>query len=501
MRLPPLLLYLLLCLWLPGCEQKTPPVESVPTILPAISTAKPPPAETPSPVASTSISPVLPLAVTSLVPAPNATVEPDTLILLNFEEPLDAVELEANGFELSDSSGVKIPLRLSIRGNSLTLSPKSALAHDTAYQVKLLRSLSSRSGKVLQELSWGFLTTPSPVIRPPSVVLVTPSPDETRVDPNQAISVYLSQPLDEQTVTRQSVKIQALHHTQNQPVAGIWQVEGTNLRFVPEQPWLRGLSYRVTLLPELKDLQGNRLEARFEWEFSVRSLAPGMVPIWPGTFQRSRPGKPAEQEVRLSKVYYILDHEVTVGEYRQCLEAGECQYPEPANPRFSTMAEPDRIDLPVNYISWEQAQEYTRWLTRQHAGSYRLCTEAEWEYAASANGQGLFGCGEDALCLEERAWHSQNLRKPGPQPVQRKAPNSWNLFDMQGNLWEWVQDWYGPLPSAAVLDPKGPVEGSLRTVRGGGFRNPPEVLELGQRGGSPPEARHDYLGFRVCADP
>ena len=72
---------------------------------------------------------------------------------------------------------------------------------------------------------------------------------------------------------------------------------------------------------------------------------------------------------------------------------------------------------------------------------------------------------------------------------------------MQGNLWEWVQDYYAPLVLETVTQPSGPKEGRLRTVRGGSYRNPPESLELWQRGGIPPEVRHHYLGFRVCADP
>ncbi len=133
----------------------------------------------------------------------------------------------------------------------------------------------------------------------------------------------------------------------------------------------------------------------------------------------------------MSQIYYILNHEVTVGEYRLCMEAGACRYSEPTESRHWTMKNPDRVDAPLNYISWDQAQEYTRWLSRQYPGDYRLCSEAEWEYAARAEGQGRFGCGTEVKCLNQHAWHSRNLSQPGPQPVQRKQPNTWGLFDMQ----------------------------------------------------------------------
>jgi formylglycine-generating enzyme required for sulfatase activity len=307
--------------------------------------------------------------------------------------------------------------------------------------------------------------------------------------------------LDPQTVSKESVRIQATQGAHNFSVEGNLQVEGTSLKFIPGQPWLYGMAYRVTLLPELKDLQGNRLEARYEWSFETHTLAPGMVPIWPGNFVMGSPSKLPKHEVTLNQIYYILNHEVTVGEYRLCMEAGACRYSEPAESLHWTMKNLDRVDAPINYISWNQAWEYTRWLRHQYPGSYRLCTEAEWEYAIRAKGQGRFGCGEEAGCLNQYAWHSHNLSQPGPQPVQRKQPNTWGLFDMQGNLWEWVQDYYAPLVPETVTQPSGPKEGRLRTVRGGSYRNQPESLELWQRGGSPPEMRHDYVGFRVCASP
>lgn len=505
MRLFHLLLVLSLY-FLISCERKTSPPENPPQLLPAISTGESSNSRQNEPISEPVSAPEFsqtpkPLSINSLVPAPNATVSPDTLILLNFDQPLDSKNLNAESFALADSEGTQISLRLSTRGNSLTLTPNSALAHDTSYTVSLLKPLRGQNGEMLSELRWNFLTSPPPLMRPPSVVLVNPTDGETQVQADQSINVYLSQPLDPQTVSKESVRIQAIQGASNFPVEGNLQVEGTSLKFIPNQPWLYGMTYRVTLLPELKDLQGNRLEARYEWSFETRTLAPGMVPIWPGSFMMGSPGKPPERQVTMNQIYYILNHEVTVGEYRLCMEAGACRYSEPTESRHWTMKNPDRVDAPLNYISWDQAQEYTRWLSHQYPGDYRLCSEAEWEYAARAEGQGRFGCGTEAKCLNQHAWHSRNLSQPGPQPVQRKQPNTWGLFDMQGNLWEWVQDYYAPLVPETVTRPSGPKEGRLRTVRGGSYRNQPESLELWQRGGNPPEMRQDYLGFRVCADP
>ena len=187
-------------------------------------------------------------------------------------------------------------------------------------------------------------------------MLVNPTDGETQVLADQSINVYLSQPLDSQTVSKESVRIQAIQGARNVPVAGNLQVEGTSLKFIPSQSWLYGIKYRVTLLPELKDLQGNRLEALYEWSFETRTLAPGMVPIWPGSFIMGSPRKPPEREVTMSQIYYILNHEVTVSEYRLCMEAGACRYSKPNESRHWTMKNPDRVDAPLNYISWDQAQ-------------------------------------------------------------------------------------------------------------------------------------------------
>ena len=160
---------------------------------------------------------------------------------------------------------------------------------------------------MLSELRWNFLTSPPPLMRPPSVVLVNPTDGETQVLADQSINVYLSQSLDPQTVSKESVKIQAIQGARNVPVAGNLLVEGTTLKFIPSQPWLYGMKYRVTLLPELKDLQGNRLEALYEWSFETRTLAPGMVPIWPGSFVMGSPRKPPEREVTMLSLIHISE--------------------------------------------------------------------------------------------------------------------------------------------------------------------------------------------------
>ncbi|MEC8284949.1 MAG: Ig-like domain-containing protein, partial [SAR324 cluster bacterium] len=214
MRLFHLLLVLSLH-FLISCERKTSSSENPPQLLPAASTSEDANRRQNAPVSEPILAPEFnqtpkPLSVNSLVPAPNATVSPDTLILLNFDQPLDSKNLNAESFALTDSEGTQISLRLSTRGNNLTLTPNSALAHDTSYTVSLLKPLRGQNGEVLSELNWNFLTSPPPLMRPPGVVLVNPTDGETQVLADQSINVYLSQPLDPQTVSKESVKSQAI---------------------------------------------------------------------------------------------------------------------------------------------------------------------------------------------------------------------------------------------------------------------------------------------------
>ncbi|WP_370575246.1 formylglycine-generating enzyme family protein [Methanomethylovorans sp.] len=106
---------------------------------------------------------------------------------------------------------------------------------------------------------------------------------------------------------------------------------------------------------------------------------------------------------------------------------------------------PSRIpgdDRPVDRISWSEAQEFIRRLNEKEAtGKYRLPTEAEWEYACRAGTDSRYSFGDEGSELSDYGWYSEN-ESTGAYPVGRKKPNPWGLYDMHGNLWEWVQDRY-----------------------------------------------------------
>jgi formylglycine-generating enzyme required for sulfatase activity len=148
---------------------------------------------------------------------------------------------------------------------------------------------------------------------------------------------------------------------------------------------------------------------------------------------------------------------------------------------------PSRVkgaDLPVVEVSWNDAQEFLQKLNGRHDGyRYRLPTEAEWEYAARAGTTGkYYGPSLDAI-----AWYDENSAKQ-THPVGQKQPNAWGLFDVEGNVWEWVQDWYGVdyYQQSPATDPQGPPRSDYKVLRGGTWLS---------------DARYTRVSYRYWIDP
>ena len=155
-------------------------------------------------------------------------------------------------------------------------------------------------------------------------------------------------------------------------------------------------------------------------------------------------------------------------------------------------------DRPVENVSWGEAVEFCRKLTKKHqeAGampqgwSWRLPTEAEWEYAARAGTTGSRYGELDAI-----AWWTGNSGSQ-THPVKQKAANAWGLYDMMGNVWEWCSDWSGDYPTGSVTDPMGPSSGSTRVFRGGSWNDGAWNARSASRNWGDPGVRNFSLGFR-----
>ncbi len=157
----------------------------------------------------------------------------------------------------------------------------------------------------------------------------------------------------------------------------------------------------------------------------------------------------------------------------------------------------EESDLPVGMVDWVMVQEFLKKLNaRQDGYRYRLPTEAEWEYAARAGSSGKYTGPLDAM-----AWHAGNS---GDQyhPVGQKQANAWGLYDMQGNVWEWCQDWYDEnyYQNSPAQDPQGPSPGRNRTLRGGSESSDARRLRVSFRGWEGPFNWSDAIGFRCVRE-
>ncbi len=213
---------------------------------------------------------------------------------------------------------------------------------------------------------------------------------------------------------------------------------------------------------------------------SGNSIGIHFVEIPAGEFSRG------SLRVRITKPFYLSIHEVTQEQYERVMGNNPSKF--------------KGANLPVERVSWEDAVEFCRELSLKEGQTYRLPTEAEWEYTCRAGSMTAYCFGDDASWLGQYAWYGPNSGWK-TNPVGKKRPNAWGLYDMHGNVWEWCQDWHGDYPSEDVTDPTGPKEGSARVIRGGSWFNLEWYCRSAYRSWRRPSNRNHYLGFRVALVP
>jgi formylglycine-generating enzyme required for sulfatase activity len=219
----------------------------------------------------------------------------------------------------------------------------------------------------------------------------------------------------------------------------------------------------------------------------VNSIGMEFVFIPAGTFMMgSEAGEMDERpphQVTLSRPFYIGRYEVTQAQWQKVMGNNPSLFRGDAT-------------LPVEQVWWTDVQDFIRKLNAMEGGNrYRLPTEAEWEYAARAGTTTAYSFGDDASQLGKYAWYKDNSRDR-THPVGQLKPNPWGLYDIHGNVMEWVQDWYGFYTSGPVTDPRGPPSGTHRMRRGGAWNNEAPICRSANRY-SVPGFRDDFLGFRL----
>ena len=225
---------------------------------------------------------------------------------------------------------------------------------------------------------------------------------------------------------------------------------------------------------------------------------PVLVAIAPGAFtmgsNSSDPSEKPARRVTVDTPFAIGRTEVTVEQWNACVEAGAC-------PRTTDTARTPTT--PARDISWDDAQLYVKWLTKISGKPYRLPTEAEWEFAARAGSSSRYWWGED---MRRGSANCKDCGEPwqadGPTPVASFAANGFGLHDMNGSVWEWVEDCWHSSYKNAPADARAWAESfcTVRVIRGGSWRDGASYMPASTRFKYDASVRHSQNGFRVVRE-
>jgi formylglycine-generating enzyme required for sulfatase activity len=234
-----------------------------------------------------------------------------------------------------------------------------------------------------------------------------------------------------------------------------------------------------------------------------RDYCPQMVVVPAGAFSMgssitdpgNQPSERPRHQVTIAKAFAVSKYPLTFDEWDTCVDYGEC-------PRGISDSGWGRGSQPAINVTWEDAQRYVAWLAGTTGKPYRLLSEAEYEYAARAGATTLYPWGDDI------GVNNANCKGCGSQwddtqtaPVGSFAANAFGLFDMVGNLWQWVEDCVHENYQDAPTDGSAWLEGSdckNRIVRGGSWNNTPVNLRAANRVGTSRGFRDNLLGFRIA---
>ena len=206
------------------------------------------------------------------------------------------------------------------------------------------------------------------------------------------------------------------------------------------------------------------------------------------TTLNTRPEEQPSRSVTISRPFYLSIHEVTQLQFSSVIDDNPSYY--------------EAADRPVERVRYEDAVEFCRRLGEEEGVTYRLPTEAEWEYSCRAGTTSAWSFGARPGSMRHHGWCRRNTFYTGTRTVGSLDPNPWGLFDMHGNVAEWCSDWYGAEqdPNGSLVDPTDPSEGDLRVVRGGDCMAPVLQCRSAARVGRLPDTTSALIGFRVVRE-
>ncbi|GAB3550222.1 formylglycine-generating enzyme family protein [Noviherbaspirillum agri] len=307
---------------------------------------------------------------------------------------------------------------------------------------------------------------------------------------------------------------------------------------VPSATATNSLGMEFVLIPAGEFLMGS--------DESVEALAKGFPHYDVKRFLELTDEQPVHR-VRITRPFFMGKHEVTVGQFRRFLAAsgyrpeseadgtGGYGYNPSYDPAKSVKGDafegrdrkyswqnpgfPQDDAHPVVNVTWNDAVAMAKWLSATEGRTYRLPTEAEWEYAARAGTRSRYHSGNDPQSLLAAAnvfdadamqhwpkWRTFALTGSDgfafTAPVGSFAPNAFGLFDMHGNVWEWTADWHDDryYANSPVDDPQGPASGTVRVRRGGSWHTWPLYARSSYRNWNAPQTRYTLVGIRLVRE-
>ena len=207
-----------------------------------------------------------------------------------------------------------------------------------------------------------------------------------------------------------------------------------------------------------------------------------------------------QHRVRITKPFHLGTTEVTQGQWQQVMGS---------QPWSGGEGVKEGSDFAATYVSWDDAMEFCSKLSEKEGQTYRLPTEAQWEYTCRAGSRTAYNFGDSHDDLSDCAWWGGILGDGNCQDEQyahlvgQKRGNAWGLYDTHGNVWEWCHDWYGEGYHEGLSkdDPTGPTTGSYRVYRGGAWYGNAWICRTANRDWNAPDIRDSRLGFRVALIP
>ena len=219
-----------------------------------------------------------------------------------------------------------------------------------------------------------------------------------------------------------------------------------------------------------------------------------MMGATPGDFNALDHEKPRHR-VTISKSFYMGQTEVTQSQWKSVMGT---------EPWKDEILVKEGANYPASYVSWEDTQEFCRRLSQKEGRTYRLPTEAEWEYACRAGSETVYSFGDNASKLGDFGWfddRADSIDEEYAHLVGQKRANDFGLFDMHGNVFEWCSDWYDEdyYKSSRSTDPNGASSGSFRVKRGGSWYFRAMGGRSASRSWHTPTRRSGHLGFRLVS--